>query len=81
MVLVYFFMITAKKGVNYLPLMHHSLCYRENEVLLDRNVKLKIKSAMFKIERDPDKMIFIGREKVLFLECETVATSKQICSF
>lgn len=59
-------------GKLFAPLMHHSLCYRENEVLLDRNVMLKIKSAMFKIERDPDKMIFICREKVLFLECETV---------
>lgn len=67
-----FFMITAKKGVNYLPLMHHSLCYRENEVLLDRNVMLKIKSAMFKIERDPNKNLFFPVNKILILECEAV---------
>ena len=69
------FIINAKKGLTYLPLMQHSLCAPENEVLLNRNLTLKIKKATFTIERDYDKGLFInpfGPYKILFLECETV---------
>lgn len=67
------FIINAKKGLTYLPLMQNSLYATENEVLLNRDLTLKIKKATFTIERNLDKKIHIqGPDKILFLECETI---------
>lgn len=66
------FIINAKKGLTYLPLMQNSVFHHENEVLLNRNLILKIKKATFKIERDIYKKYIDEPDKMLFLECETV---------
>lgn len=60
--------ISAKKGLPYLPIMHHSVFEFENEVLLDRNLKFKIKNARFEI--NPFRFNFI--KKCLFIECDTI---------
>ncbi|MDO4199766.1 MAG: ADP-ribosyltransferase [Clostridia bacterium] len=61
-----FMKIHAKKGLNYLPIMQHSRWPGEKEVLLDRNLKLKITDAKLEINSD----LLDGR--TLCLECETL---------
>lgn len=72
-----FIKINAKKGLNYLPIMQYCV-WPEHEVLLDRNLKLKITNATFKLGQN-EILQSIGpiisippTDRCLLLECETI---------
>lgn len=60
--------IDAKRGLGYLPIMNHSICRSEDEVLLNRYLKLKVNNAVFKVK----PCLFPASDRCLILECETV---------
>ena len=62
-----FIKIHAKKGLSYLPIMQYSRWPGEKEVLLGRNLKLKITNAKFELN---SRFFRVGR--CLVLDCETV---------
>lgn len=64
-----FFIINAKKGINYLPLMNNSICKSEDEVLFNRNLNLKINKVYFKIN---PRLFSTSCDKCFIIECETV---------
>lgn len=64
-----FFIIHAKKGTNYLPLISSSMCKSEDEVLFNRNLNLKINNIHFKIN---PRLASSSCDKCFIIECETV---------